>query len=102
MTAKQFRGTKGKWEYTNKSNTLFSIGSSGTTFAEVYLPFDADDITEAEANAKLIAAAPDMLEALQSIIEYWNTPQSGSLSLHDHITHSLYLAEKAINKALEL
>jgi hypothetical protein len=55
---------------------------------------------ESLANAQLIAAAPEMLKALQSIVEYWNTPQKGNLSLNDHVEHSLKLAEKAINKAL--
>ena len=47
--------------------------------------------------AKLIAAAPDLLEALQSIVKYWNTPQQGSMN--DHIDHSLKLAQAAIEKA---
>ena len=34
------------------------------------------------------------------LLEYWNTPQKGNLSLNDHVEHSLKLAEKAINKAL--
>jgi hypothetical protein len=45
----------------------------------------------------LIAAAPDLLEALKSIVDYWNTQQKGSMN--DHITHSLKLAEAAIKKA---
>lgn len=57
---------------------------------------------ESLANAQLIAAAPELLKALQSIVDYWNTPQNGNLSLYDHIRHSLKLAEEAINKALGL
>ena len=53
--------------------------------------------TYREANAKLIAAAPEMFEALKSIVEYWETPKTGSL--HDHILHSLEIAESAIKKA---
>ncbi|SFK99040.1 hypothetical protein SAMN05216357_11040 [Porphyromonadaceae bacterium KH3CP3RA] len=49
-------------------------------------------------DAQLITAAPEMLEALQSIVGYWNTPQKGSL--HQHLMHSLDLAQKAIDKAL--
>ena len=48
-------------------------------------------------DAKLIAAAPDLLAALQCIVDYWNTPKKGSLN--DHISHSLKLAEAAIKKA---
>lgn len=57
---------------------------------------------ESLANAQLIAAAPELLKALQSIVDYWNTPQNGNLSLYDHIRHSLKLAEETINKALGL
>jgi hypothetical protein len=52
---------------------------------------------EAESNKKLIASAPDMFEALQSIVDYWNTPQKGSMN--DHIAYSIKLAESAIKKA---
>lgn len=54
---------------------------------------------QALANARLIAAAPDMFEALKSIIDYWNNSQKGSMN--DHIEHSLKLAEAAIKKAIE-
>jgi len=48
-------------------------------------------------DALLIQAAPEMFEALKSIVEYWNNPQKGSLN--DHVAHSLQLAELALNKA---
>lgn len=49
--------------------------------------------------AKLIAAAPEMLDALRSIVNYWNSPNKESLSYH--INHSLIIAAEAIKKATE-
>lgn len=81
-------------------------GSMGSPVNSFYNGFLAGyneamkEVKEMKANAQLIAAAPEMLKALQSIVDYWNTPQNGNLSLYDHIRHSLKLAEEAINKAL--
>ena len=54
---------------------------------------------QSEANAKLIASAPDMYNALESIINYWNTPQKATLSMENHFEHIIEIAEKALKKA---
>jgi hypothetical protein len=58
----EFKGTKGKWEFialaTNETDSLF-IEADGTGIGTVW------HREEQEANAKLIAAAPELLEALQ-------------------------------------
>ena len=58
--------TKGIWYKANGSGGQKIIASeeTGQTIAVIYCPKEE---TEAEENAKLIAAAPEMLEALQSI-----------------------------------
>lgn len=109
---KKFKGTKAPWDYTvneSRCESYVSIHSKGynpdendyqgenrdkTSICGIWGNINDEDI----ANARLISAAPDMLEALQSIAEYWDTPQSGSL--HQHVLHPLELAQKAINKAL--
>ena len=112
---KEFRGTKGEWRVYEYDDTVVvsDIEHNGMV-TEVHTPDKhcnhlaychdgthwGEDIEVAKANAHLIAAAPEMLKALQSIVEYWNTPQKGNLSLNDHVEHSLKLAEEAINKAL--
>lgn len=55
---------------------------------------------EPQANAKLVAAAPDMYEALEHIIEYWNRDRNDE-AMHDALWHIIETAEKAIKKATE-
>lgn len=52
----------------------------------------------ADANARLIAAAPDLLEALQNIAEYWNQDQNEA-AMADACWHAIHTARAAIAKA---
>ena len=51
-----------------------------------------------EANARLIAAAPDLLEALQNIADYWNQDQNEA-AMADACWHAIHTARAAIAKA---
>ena len=53
---------------------------------------------EGAANAHLIAAAPDLLEALQNIAEYWNQDQNEA-AMADACWHAIHTASAAIAKA---
>ena len=53
---------------------------------------------ELAANARLIAAAPDLLEALQRIEEYWNQDQNET-AMADACWHAINTARAAIAKA---
>ncbi|MER0570982.1 hypothetical protein AAA539_20005 [Pseudomonas aeruginosa] len=53
---------------------------------------------EAEANARLMAAAPEMLGALQHIEEYWNR-DSNEQAMTDALWHIIETAQAAIAKA---
>ena len=69
--------TPGPWYVVRTLTSSLSIAASPkyTLIATVYgAAFHAGPYV-AEANARLIAAAPDMLEALRTIVEYG--PQSG-------------------------
>ena len=51
-----------------------------------------------KANARLIAAAPDLLEALQNIAEYWNQGQNEA-AMADACWHAIHTARAAIARA---
>ena len=53
----------------------------------------AEDLAEAEANARLIAAAPDLLAALSNII------LSSDANCGDSLANAIEAARNAINKA---
>ena len=63
----EFKGTQGPWIYQDKRPSCegFSI-FSGSQF--VAFVGDTDGLTAAEVNAHLIAAAPDLLEALEKTL----------------------------------
>ena len=50
------------------------------------------------ADARLIAAAPDLLEALQNIAEYWNQDQNEA-AMADACWHAIHTARAAIARA---
>lgn len=104
----QFEGTKGKWKIgTHFSNIVTDEKTERARYSEenfeselsYYGGYLICESVCKEADAKLIAAAPELLQALQSIAEYWDNPQKGSLN--DHIENSLKMAELAIKKATE-
>ena len=61
--------TKGEWTYRGKDGTGDAIlDVDGEFFAVIGFPMTKDK-KNIEANARLIAAAPDLLEALEKIYE---------------------------------
>lgn len=88
---KEFRGTPGPW-------TGKDVGICRQDRAGLHLGFimthDENRVAECAANAHLIAAAPDLLEALQSIIEMQTR---GYVVLGDKYSD---MARAAISKAL--
>lgn len=77
---KEFKGTKGEWK---REGTIIFVPGGG---------FDVRYMPDAEENAKLIAAAPDLLEALQKVIA-----ASGSIT---DLILAVRASESAIAKAL--
>lgn len=63
---KEFKGTKGPWEF-HESSCKIVCSSSAITVADTYDSYC--EYGENTANANLIAAAPELLEALQEIRE---------------------------------
>lgn len=95
----KFKGTSGPWHtYRGEYGELFVDAPSGpneTTICEV-LDYEKDDM---EANARLIAAAPELLEALQSMVEIMDGLTEAYPALKNEV--ALKKAKKVLIKALE-
>ncbi|ANA73641.1 hypothetical protein [Pseudomonas aeruginosa] len=88
--------TPGPWEY---SPVRGSIALLHIYCADNKGPFHVErSDAETDANAKLIAAAPELLEALQHIEEYWNR-DSNEQAMTDALWHIIETAQAAIAKA---
>jgi len=95
----EFEGTKGKWE------KILDL-SNGTDNATIIIYSEDEDLNtisicetrsnskEDNANAKLIAAAPKLLEALQELMRTYN--EKGQL-----LSFNVDIARQAVKKALE-
>lgn len=72
QNADEFKGTKGEWVYVNDS-PYHRVEVGGE---RIYVATAVDTHNEVEeiANAKLIAAAPDMLNALIELQKYSGFP----------------------------
>ena len=97
----EFKGTKGSWSFvTTKKGHARISGQDWESFCKVYTTTDGSrdtrDVTK--ANAKLIAAAPDLLEALQHGLRLAKTlPNKESVAVKMFIK----AAKQAIEKALK-
>jgi roadblock/LC7 domain-containing protein len=97
----EFKGTIGKWKLSESKTfgrQMVDLGDFNGCIDVWYHNGESMTKEEAEANAKLIAAAPELLEALQNSL-------SALLSLTGNPKNEweeVKQAEEAINKALGL
>ena len=96
-----FLGTKGEWKVINIELFYYSTCAVGNDKTSVcHLFYEGRTITdEAKENAKLIAAAPNLLEVLINIVESGNSLSDDS-GLSESFYQYLNQAEKVISKAL--
>lgn len=91
--------TPGPWKVEMK--TMVMAGRRSICSAGGYSQnFDTEKVAaENQANARLIAAAPDMLEALEAYIRVWGQPPVDRFSYDSAWEDAWKKARAAINKA---
>ena len=103
---KEFKGTKGEWyhEFTSLSqfspngHSIIKAGKVGTPVAVLPMPIGGVNSKERNiSNAQLIAAAPDMLEALMIVND---DIERGPVRYS--YQEKMEIVKKTINKALGL
>lgn len=98
----EFKGTPGPWLATydrGYSNWIIDVIDDKEQLVAYAIP---DSKIESEANARLIATAPELLEALQEIIRQHDLDTESTLlpPIPNRWMEAISKAEKAINKAL--
>lgn len=92
-----FKGTKGKWEVDGYAYDVVSTANSLWTIAEIHDGSRNEDVEVIKANAQLIAAAPEMLEALNKFLmmfgEYDMRPED---ELHEYASEVRDILDKAL------
>lgn len=66
--------TPGPWIWDNNFNGLYGAGPDNEVLS--YAGYEGMWLTDSpsrEANARLIASAPDLLEALSEVVEFWDS-----------------------------
>jgi len=95
----EFKGTKGEWSVSESGNPTFNkcvVGEDGGSVCFV------TNWSDSEENAKLIASAPELLEALVQLkASYEELVDSGDCgSWNPRTDECIVDAKKAIEKAL--
>ena len=94
----EFKGTRGKWEVVvGDDNAPDIISDIGVEIA--FTPTYNGDKAEQWHNAKLIAASPELLSALQQLLEIYDD-HSGKVWTTSSKRSALDNARSAVNKAL--
>ena len=93
--------TQGEWSVTSDGHYVSPAADPAKIVALIFRP-DTDSEAERHANARLIAAVPDLLEALQLILPLAKgyAPEGQSLTARRTCNEWVTAAEDAIAKAI--
>ena len=94
---KEFKGTRWPWNYRDDEPELVTDSNDNIAVARVTC-YNADANAQ-HANAKIIAASPELLAALQQLLEIYDD-QSGKIWTTSSKRRALDNAREAVNKAL--
>lgn len=110
---REFKETKGDWQIREDLDVRSIIGTNEFSLCDVWYDLGKgfDTKEKGEANANLLAAAPELLEALndlkissETVNEWTYAHRPKNSEAHDalfkELEDSLERAKKAINKAL--
>ena len=95
MSAPKF--TPGPW-FVKDDPALMIVAREGCPVVAELCAIERSEGNEEFANASLIAAAPELYEALESIAEYWNRDRNED-AMHDACWHAVNTAADALAKA---
>ena len=101
---KEFKGTPGPWRVSEKRGDMIDIRHNDNEIGAISLNLAhvvarQSWLKEAEANAKLIAAAPELLEVLLHLVEVYDD-QTGKQWTTTSKREAIEKAREAINLAL--
>ncbi|EQA1580422.1 hypothetical protein V5K30_RS06490 [Enterobacter hormaechei] len=96
---KEFKGTPGPWVASKTDRSIGPVSrdddqSYGMILPVAWVEFDGNDAYQ-QANANLIAAAPDLFEALQAMLS-----KAYKQNWNDQYPDEVSKAQAAISKAL--
>ena len=81
MKTKKFEGKTGEWRIAELLDTIYIV-SNDTYICEI---MSVTDSLQEKANAKLIAASPELLEYCQLLLEFLDNVTTSDMAEQDHL-----------------
>lgn len=96
----QFKGTPGPWRVVTFQNNDEIHSAEGKCLADSWSYDIGSDCVASLANARLMAAAPDLLEALKHMVQCHYPDANDQIGAKEECWASIQNAQAAIGKAL--
>lgn len=98
MKTLEFTGTKGHWYYQEESDAYTHIVRPNDNPGRIIAHGGQDTSGITESNLRLIAAAPNLLEACQTVVDGYETDGMENMQARDEVFYKS--CKEAITKAL--